>query len=164
MGVMPKADKHDPAGLPPEKVLAIGTYGETVAAYRYQILAEKAPSEHARREFAAMADEEQGHKQRLQALLADMYPDADFVLTAADKDMVVDGPRMIEVRDADSFAAAMRMILATEKKTAAFYAKLSKLVPQAHLRELFHELAEEGAEHYQRLRALAAKSGTAPSP
>jgi hypothetical protein len=41
----------------PDKLLAIGTYGETVAAYRYLVLSEKAPTEDDRREFAAMADE-----------------------------------------------------------------------------------------------------------
>ncbi len=140
--------------LSPDKVLAIGTYGETVAAYRYLVLAEKAATEGIRREFAAMADEEQGHKQRLQKLLSDFYPEADFYLTPEDKNLVVDGPRLLDVRDADSFALAMRMILASERKTAAFYARLSKLVSEEELRSLFHELAQEGVVHYQRLRAL----------
>ncbi len=152
------------ANLSPDKVLAIGTYGETVAAYRYLVLAEKALSERERREFAAMADEEQGHKQRLQRLLAELYPEADFVLTPEDKDMVVDGPRLLDVRDTDSFARAMQMILLSERKTAAFYARLSKLVPQEQLRSLFHELAEEGVEHYQRLKAIAVQANVPEPP
>ncbi len=147
---------EDPAAnLSPDKVLTIGSYGETVAAYRYLVLAEKAHTEAERTEFAAMADEEQDHKQRLQKLLADNYPGADFVLTPEDKDMVVDGPRLLEVRDTETFARAMKMILASERKTAAFYARLSKLVPQSQFRDLFHELAEEGVDHYQRLKAIA---------
>lgn len=143
----------------PDKLLAIGAYGETVAAYRYLVLSEKAPSEEDRREFAAMADEEQDHKQRLQGLIAELYPDADFVLTVEDKELVVTGPRLLDVRDRDSFVEAMRMILHTERKTAAFYAAHGKHLPQPHLRALFHELAEEGAEHFQRLRAIAIKEG-----
>jgi len=81
------------------------------------------------------------------------------VLTADDKDLVVTGPRLLDVRDDAAFADAMRMVLDTERKTASFYAQHSKLLPQADLRDLFHELAEEGADHYQRLRALARKSG-----
>jgi len=147
------------AGRGPDKLLAIGAYGEIVAAYRYLVLSEKAPSEMERREFAAMADEEQEHKQRLQGLIDEMYPGADFVLTPEDKDLVVTGPRLLDVRDRASFADAMRMVLETERKTAGFYAQHGKLLPQPHLRSLFHELAEEGAEHYQRLRNLARKSG-----
>jgi len=44
----------------PDKALAIGTYGEAVAAYRYLVLAEKAPIEKDRDEFAAMAAEIHG--------------------------------------------------------------------------------------------------------
>ncbi len=147
------------AGRGPDKLLAIGAYGETVAAYRYLVLSEKAPGEHMRKEFADMADEEQEHKQRLQGLLASMYPDADFVLTAEDKELVVTGTRLLEIRNEDDFREAMRMILQTERKTASFYAHHSKLVPDETLKALFHELAEEGAEHYQRLKALAREAG-----
>lgn len=147
------------AGRGPDKLLAIGAYGERVAAYRYLVLSERAPAPDQRREFAAMADEEQGHKQRLEKLLAEMYPDADFVLTAEDKELVVTGPRIIEVRDEAEFHAALRMILETERKTARFYAQHGKSLPAAGLQALFHELAEEGAEHYQRLRALARQAG-----
>ena len=160
---MAEQPAQQPGDLSPDKVLTIGTYGETVAAYRYLVLAEKALSEGERKEFAAMADEEQCHKQRLQKLLADMYPGADFVLTSEDKDMVVDGPRLLDVRDGDSFGRAMQMILMSERKTAAFYARLSKLVPQETLRSLFHELAEEGADHYQRLKAIAVEANV-PAP
>lgn len=147
------------AGRGPDKLLAIGAYGERVAAYRYLVLSEKAPDQNHRREFADMADEEQGHKQRLEKLLAEMYPDADFVLTAEDKELVVTGPRIIEVRDDAEFLEAMKMILQTERKTASFYAHHSRIIPDANLQALFHELAEEGAEHYQRLRALARQAG-----
>jgi rubrerythrin len=162
MADAPTADAAQGRG--PDKLLAIGAYGETVAAYRYLVLSEKAPNEEDRREFAEMADEEQGHKQRLQHLLSEMYPDADFVLTAEDKDLVVTGTRLLDVRDESSFHEAMRMILQTERKTAAFYAHHAKLVPQAHLRELFHELAEEGADHYQRLKTVARRAGVAHVP
>ena len=147
------------AGRGPDTLLAIGAYGEMVAAYRYLVLSEKAPSEKLRVEFAAMADEEQEHKQRLQKLLADMYPTADFVLTAEDKESVVTGPRLLEIRTENDLVEAMQMILETERKTASFYGHHSKLIPIPHLKSLFHELAEEGAEHYQRLKSLAREAG-----
>ena len=146
------------SGRGPDKLLAIGVYGETVAAYRYLVLSDKAPAEH-RKEFAEMSDEEQGHKELLQGLLADLYPDADFVLTPEDKQLVITGTRMIEVKDAASFAEAMRMILHTERKTARFYANHAKHMPKEDLRELFQRLAEEGADHYQRLKTIARQAG-----
>ncbi len=150
------------AGRGPDKLLAIGAYGESVAAYRYLVLAEKAPTQDERNEFADMADEEQEHKQRLQGLITQLYPNVDFVLTPEDKDLVVNGPRLLDVRDQASFAAAMHMVLETERKTASFYAQHAKLLPDPNLRKLFHELAEEGAEHYQQLRSLAKRSGIEP--
>jgi rubrerythrin len=146
-------------GRGPDKLLAIGIYGETVAAYRYTVLSEKAPTESYRKEFADMADEEQGHKELLQGLLADLYPDADFVLTPEDKELVITGTRMIEVKDAESFAEAMRMILHTERKTARFYANHARHMPQKNQRDLFQSLAEEGADHYQRLKTIARQAG-----
>ncbi|MBX3394787.1 MAG: ferritin family protein [Phycisphaerae bacterium] len=149
----------EPSGRGPDKLLAIGAYGETVAAYRYLVLAEKAPAEEFRREFADMADEEQDHKQRLQKLVADMYPGQDFVLTSEDKELVVTGPRLLDVRDGADFREAMQMVLQTERKTARFYANHGKYMPDPGIRSLFHELAEEGAEHYQRLKQLARRAG-----
>jgi rubrerythrin len=88
-----------------------------------------------------------------------MYPGQDFVLTPEDKELVVTGPRLIEVRDDADFQDVMRMVLHTERKTARFYASYGKFMPDENVRALFHELAEEGAEHYQRLKTLARQTG-----
>jgi rubrerythrin len=93
-----------------------------------------------------------------------MYPEADFVLTPEDKELVVTGQRQIDVRDDASFHEAMRMILETERKTAAFYAQHGKVIPDRRLQALFHELAEEGAGHYQRLKSLAHDAGVPLQP
>jgi len=147
----------------PDKALAIGTYGEAVAAYRYLVLAEKAPIEKDRDEFAAMADEEQDHKQRLQRLLMENYPDADFFLKPEDKELVVDGPRLLDVRDEATFAEAMHYILNSEWRTSQFYKKLSEHISQRDLRALFQELAAEGEDHYRRLAQLARHAGVEAS-
>ena len=151
------------AGLGTDKALAIAAYGETVAACRYQLLAVKAPEPEACKQFADMADEEQEHKQRLQKITQRLYPDADFYLNDEDKELVVDGPRLLDVRDQASFAAAMELILITEKRTAGFYAKMSKHMDDEELRSLFVELAEEGAEHYKQLQRMAHELGIDPS-
>lgn len=157
---MAKDTIPDPAaGRGPDKLLAIGAYGETVAAYRYVVMAEKTDNDEHRREFESMADEEQEHKDRLQKLISNMYPGQQFFLTQEDKDLVVTGPRLLEIRDDEDFLEAMKMVLSTERKTARFYANYGKLMPDAGVQALFKELAEEGAEHYQRLKTLARQVG-----
>jgi len=42
-----------------DQILSIGIYGETVAAYRYDVLAEKVPGEADKKAFAAISQEEQ---------------------------------------------------------------------------------------------------------
>jgi len=142
--------------------VAIGAYGETVAAYRYLVLAEKSADPRYRRTFAAMADEEQSHKQRLQKLFQEMFPDTDFFLTPEDKEMVISGPRLLNLSEEFAIEDAMKMVLKTERKTAKFYAQHGRNLPDGKLQALFHELAEEGAEHYQRLRNLAREVGVTP--
>lgn len=156
---MDKPTDADFTALPIDKALAIGTYGEAVAAYRYLVLSEKALSEEDRRILAELADEEQDHKLRLRDLLTKLFPESAFVLTDRDKEMVVVGPRLLDVHDAESFADAMRMLLFSERKTAKFYAKLGKYIDQDKLRALFRELAEEDVGHCERLKQLAEKDG-----
>ncbi len=148
-------NESDPPQMGPDKALAIGSYGESVAAYRYLVFAEHAPTERHRRAFEAMADEEQDHKERLQRLLVELYPDADFVLSEQDKELVVVGPRLLQVRDPSSFAAALNMTLQTEQRTSGFYLRMSERVGHQRLQAVFRDLADEGVEHYRRLRALA---------
>lgn len=149
--------------LPPDKALAIGAYGESVAAYRYLVFAERAASRQHRDAFAAMADEEQDHKQRLQKLLATLYPDSDFVLSPGDKELVVVGPRLPSVREDGQFAEALQHTLATEQRTSAFYHRLAQTVADPQLRQLFQSLAEEGAEHHRRLMELVRQATRPPS-
>lgn len=155
---MPR-DPDIPPNLSTDKILALGAYGESVAEYRYGLLARKATDPRDREAFAEMATEEGGHRQRLDALLAGNFPGSEFVLEPDEKELVVVGPRLLEVRDADTFAQAMRFILGTERRTARFYKQMSETVALPEARELFRELAEEGADHYMRLRTLARARG-----
>lgn len=153
----PNAETNPPLGA--DKLLAMGAYGESVAAYRYLVLSEKAETEEQRRTFADMADEEQEHKQRLQKLLAERFPNADFVLSAEDKERVITGPRLLDAHAELSFAEVMAMMVHTERKVAAFYARYGKLVEDPQIKALFRELAEEGVGHSKRLEALARAAG-----
>lgn len=147
-----------------DKLLAIGVYGETVAAYRYLVLAEKAATPAERKRFADMADEEQVHKQLLQKLLAERFPKADFVLSQEDKELVVTGPRLLDVHREISFAESLEMLLDTERKTSDFYARHGPTIADSSLRSLFQRLADESREHHRRLRDWAAHAGITGLP
>jgi rubrerythrin len=133
--------------MPHAKAIAIAIYGESVAAYRYGILAEKALPEEHRKIFNEMRDEERGHQRALEALAQSHFPDGDFVLSAEDKDMVIVGARMLEVTDRESFLNAMRFLHDTEKRTGDFYNTLHQMMPEGKLGTFLQQMAAECYEH-----------------
>lgn len=138
-----------------DRILSIGIYGETVAAYRYTVLSERLPDEADRRLFAIIAEEEIAHKQRLQDLLDHHYPGSDFYLSDADKALVVTGPRLIDVRNEPDYRKVMRMALDTERRVAQFYQAMSQKARRPDVRGTFEDLAVEGFQHHGRLLKLA---------
>lgn len=148
--------------LQDDQMLAIGIYGESVAAYRYTVLSEKVPGEEDQRVFAAIADEELGHKQRLQELFDKHFSGNAFYLSDADKALVLTGPRLINVRDVKDYREVMRIALETELRTSEFYEVMRDRVRNPELRQVFSALAEEGFEHHRRLLQLATERGLLP--
>lgn len=142
-----------------DQMLAISVYGETVAAYRYTVLAEKVPAETDREVFAAIADEEQHHKQRLQALVDKYHPDSSFYLSDEDKALVVSGPRLINIRHQDDYREVVRMALDTEFRVASFYRAMSERLAQPEISLTFREMAAESFDHHRRLSRLARERG-----
>lgn len=142
-----------------DQMLAIAIYGETVAAYRYLVLAEKLPEAADRALFAGISDEEQGHKQRLQALQDKYFPSSSFYLSDQDKALVVTGPRLVNVRDLSDYREVVEMALDTEYRVSRFYQAMSKRMSIPEVRTLFVELASESAGHHLRLVGLARQRG-----
>ncbi len=145
-----------------DQTLTIGIYGETVAAYRYMVLSETLPGEADRKAFAAISDEEQEHRQRLQNLLDKFYPGSSFYLSDEDKALVVTGPRLINVRDVKDYKQVMQMALDTELRVSQFYHAMSGRTVNPDIRAVFEELAEEGFDHHRRLLELARERGFLP--
>ncbi|GMV98493.1 MAG: hypothetical protein AMXMBFR83_28430 [Phycisphaerae bacterium] len=143
-------------------MLAIGIYGETVAAYRYTVLSEKVPKPEDQRAFARIADEEQTHKQLLQALYEKYFPGSAFALSDEDKALVLTGPRLINVRDIEDYREVVRITIETELRTAQFYEAMRHRAKNPELRQVFGNLAEEGFVHHQQLLKLAAERGFLP--
>lgn len=146
-----------------DQMLAIGIYGETVAAYRYTVLAEKVPREEDQQAFAAIAEEEQGHKKLLQEVAERHFPGSAFALSDQDKALVLTGPRLINVRDLGDYREVLWITLATELRTAQFYATMRQRARHPEIRRVFAELSEEGFQHHQRLLRLARERGFLPA-
>ncbi len=147
------------APIPDDKALAIAAYGESVAAYRYIILAEKTRLPMLHEAFEGMAAEERGHRDRLQAILSRLATNAAFYLTNEDKSAVCVGPRLLDARDDAHFDEAMRLVIASEKRTSSFYHRAAARAADEQVKALFEELALEGLEHVQKLRGLFKEIG-----
>lgn len=154
--------RRDYPPLREDQMLAIGAYGESVAAYRYTVLSERVPDPEDRQMFRDIAAEEQGHKARLEALAHKHYPDRTFYISDEDKALVLTGPRLIEVRDLEDYREVMQIALHTEIRVSQFYEEMSRRVSNPEIRTVFQELAEEGFDHHQRLYELARERGFLP--
>ena len=142
------------AAMSGAKALALASYGESVAAYRYQTLVEKTPFPETRAVFAEMAEEEQGHHQRVEKLIREHHPDSDFVLSPEDKELIIVGPRMLDLSSTESYARAIDMICASERMTGRLYATLHSICTEDSLRPFLKEMADECLEHAERLKSL----------
>lgn len=137
------------------KALAIGCYGESVAAYRYRMLAEKATTEEHRAIFVDMAEEEQTHHQALQDIFKERFPDSDFVLTPEDKEMIIVGSRTLDLSSEKAFGRALELIHDSEQQTGQFYAAFHDSTSLVDLKPMLKEMADECFEHARRLEDLA---------
>ena len=149
----------DLAKLSDDKALAIAAYGESVAAYRYIVLAEKARTTTLRAAFESMAAEERQHRDRIQTLLAQLSPGGSFYLSSEDKLAVCVGPRLVDARDDARFDEAMKMVITSEKRTSSFSGRFAGVSTNPQVRALFTELAAEGIDHVRRLREVMRDAG-----
>jgi len=137
-----------------EKAFAVAGYGESVAAFRYRTLMEKTDSKAHQEVFSELATEEQGHHQQVQQLIKSHFPGSDFVLTPEDKELVIVGPRMLEISDQASFQRALEQIIASEHLTGRYYDCLFRLTTIEELKPFLREMADECVEHAQRLENI----------
>lgn len=142
-----------------DKALALASYGESVATYRYIILSEKAKDARLRQAFEVMAREEKDHRDRVQNLLREVSPSGGFYLGPDDKLAVCVGPRLVDARDDARMDEALKLIIASEKRTASFYSRYSEFAREPKVKALFTELAQEGLVRVRRLRELFQSAG-----
>jgi len=142
-----------------DKALAIAAFGESVAAYRYIVLSEKTRDQKLQHSFELMAREERCQRDRIQAILQRLAPTAGYYLSPEDKLSVCVGPRLVDARDDARFDDAMKLVIASEKRSASFYARFTAFARDSEVKSLFTELAAAGISQVQRLRALLRDAG-----
>jgi len=142
--------------LSPAKALTVCAYGESVAAYRYRSLAEKAGGEELRRAFTEVAQEEARHHAGVQALLERHFPGSDYVLSKEDKELVIVGPRTFEVGDREALRRALVQIHESELQTGRFYTAFATVTERRELRPYLQEMARECFRHAERIQTLQA--------
>ena len=154
-----KFSTADLSRISDDKALAIAAFGESVAVYRYIVLSEKARDARLRESFERMARDERGQRERIQAILQRLAPTAGYYLTQEDKLAVCVGPRLVDARDDARFDEAMKLVIASEKRSASFYARYVAFAREEEVKQLFTELAAAGIAQVQRLRALLREAG-----
>jgi len=142
-----------------DKALAIAAFGESVSAYRYIVLSEKATDPRLRESFERMAHDARTQRDRIQAILSRLTPTAGYYLTQEDKLAVCVGPRLVDARDDARFDEAMKLVIASEKRSASFYARFAGFARDPEVKTLFTELAAGGIGQVQRLRSLFKDAG-----
>jgi rubrerythrin len=142
-----------------DKALAVAAFGESVAAYRYIELSEKARDPKLRDSFERMAKEERTQRDRLQAILQRIAPNAAYYLSQEDKLTVCVGPRLVDARDDARFDEAMKLVIASEKRSASFYIRYTAFARDPEVKALFGEFASNGIAQVQRLRSLLKEAG-----
>ncbi len=142
-----------------DKALAIAAYGESVSAYRYIVLAEKSSADAMRESLQDMVRQENAQREAIQLLLTQIFPSACFFLTGEDKSLVCVGPRLVDARDDARFDEALRLIVASEKRSISFYSRYALVAINPQVKTLFERLYREGLQRITVLRQLFYNAG-----
>ena len=154
-----KFSNTDLSKTPDDKALAIAAFGESVAAYRYIILSEKARDPKLRESFERMALAERQQRDRLQQILQRLAPTSGFFLSPEDKLAVCVGPRLVDARDDARFDEAMKLVIASQKRSASFYLRYASFARDPEVKAFFTESAAAGLMQLQQLRTLLRDAG-----
>ncbi|NNM87703.1 MAG: hypothetical protein HKL95_04200 [Phycisphaerae bacterium] len=157
--MLKRFDQPDLSRLGDNKALAIAAFGQSVAAYRYMVLAEKAADPRLRAGLQEMAAREDARRTQLQALTAKLFSSACFFLDGHDKNMVCVGPRILDARDQAHFDEAMKLLIASEKRIAAFYARYAAQTARPEIKEMFSAFADHSLQRVSLLRRMGQDIG-----
>jgi rubrerythrin len=152
-------DQPDLSRLGDDKALAIAAFGQSVAAYRYMVLAEKAADPRLRAGLQEMAARENTRRTQLQSLQEKLFSSACFFLDSHEKNMVCVGPRILDARDQTHFDEALKLLIASEKRIAGFYARYAAQAGRLEIKEIFSAFADESLQRVSLLRRMGQDIG-----
>ena len=128
-----------------EEILDYAIDMEQKAVDLYTEIAERAQSEHNRRLFLSFADEERGHKSKLEMVKA-----GKLVIDARQQvqDLkIVDYANDIELSEKPSYQDILLFAMKQEKQAFRLYTDLANRAETQDIKNLFLELAHEEANH-----------------
>lgn len=128
-----------------EHVLDFAIEGEEQAVRFYTLLAGRAKKPWMKSVFESFADEERGHKAKLEAIKV-----GDLQLPAPEQvqDLKI-SDYLVEVKPTDELDYQEALIVAMKREKAAFrlYTDLAKVAQDEQVKQLFSALAQEEAKH-----------------
>lgn len=119
---------------------------EQAAADLYLQLAERTKAETMREVFRAFAQEERGHKAKLEAVKQGKRLSLGPVATVPDL-KIADYASDVALSDDPSYADILIFAMKQEKQAFRLYSDLAEQAHDAQIRELFLGLAQEEAKH-----------------
>ncbi len=118
---------------------------EQVAVDLYTKIAEKAATEHNRQMFLSFAQEERGHKIKLENVKLGKI---DIGSMEAVQDLkIADYANDVEITDNSSYQDILMFAMKQEKQAYRLYTDLAQRTDNAEVKELFLALAHEEANH-----------------
>ena len=127
------------------EILDYAIANEEAAAKFYMSLAEKAGHDHIKKAFLGFADEERGHKEKLEKV-----KNGETLLNAQAKvsDLKIgDYLEVVELRTDMDYKDALIIAMKAEKAAFRLYTDLAEATDNAALKELLSGLAMEEAKH-----------------
>ena len=128
-----------------EEILDYAIDMEQKAVDLYTDIAEQAQNEHNRKIFLSLADEERGHKSKLEMVKA-----GKLIIDAAEEvqDLkIVDYANDMELSDKPSYQDILLFAMKQEKLAYGMYTDLADRAPNEEIKNLFLTLAHEEANH-----------------
>jgi len=128
-----------------EQVLEFAIEGEEQAVQFYTVLASRAEKPWMKNVFESFADEERGHKAKLESIKS-----GDAPLPAPEKvqDLKI-GDYLVDVKPTEELDYQEALVIAMKREKAAFrlYNDLAKMTQDEKLKQTFLALAQEEAKH-----------------
>ena len=128
-----------------EEILDYAISMEQKAVDLYTMIAEKASTDYNRKMFLSFAQEERGHKAKLEAVKMGQI-ELGVIKKVADL-KISDYANDVELSDNDSYQTILMFAMKQEKQAFRMYTDLAEKTDNDELKNLFLVLAQEEAKH-----------------